>query len=190
MKLIIAITGATGVIYGIRLLEILKNKNIETNLIITNWAEKIIKTETEYSLKQVNALALHCYKESDLNSSIASGSYKIDSMIVVPCSMKTLSAIANGYSENLVGRAADVVIKERRKLILVPREIPLSPIHIENMLKLAKLGVIILPPIPAFYNRPASIKDIVDHVVSRILDNLGIDNELFERWGNGRKENI
>ena len=184
MRVIVAISGATGVIYGIKLLEALqRNKIIEIHLLITPWAERIIKSETNFSVKQVKNYASYYYEINDFNAPIASGSFKTDGMVVVPCSMKTLSAIAHGYADNLITRSADVIIKEKRKLILVPRETPLSTIHLENMVKLARLGIVILPPIPAFYYKPKSLNEIIDHLASKILDNLGIENHLFKRWG-------
>lgn len=185
MRLVVAITGATGVIYGIRLLEILKKLDIETHLIISKWAQKIIKEETDYSPEYIKGLACYNYKSDNFNVPIASGSYKTEGMVVIPCSMKTLSSIAHGYAADLITRAADVAIKDKRKLILVPRETPLSVIHLENMLKLARLGVIILPPMPAFYYKPVNLEDIYIHTLSRILDQFGIDNHLFKRWGEG-----
>jgi 4-hydroxy-3-polyprenylbenzoate decarboxylase len=186
MRVIVAISGATGVIYGIKLLEALQNNKIcERHLLITPWAEKIIESETNFSIKQVKKYASYYYEINDFNAPIASGSFKTDGMVIVPCSMKTLSAIAHGYADNLITRSADVMIKEKRNLILVPRETPLSTIHLENMLSLSKLGIVILPPIPAFYFKPKSLDEIVDHLVSKILDHLGIKSHLCKRWGEG-----
>ena len=183
-RVIIAISGATGVIYAIKLLEALRNnKSLETHLLISPWAERIIQSETNYSVKQVKDYASCSYEINDFTAPIASGSFKTDGMVVVPCSMKTLSAIAHGYADNLMTRSADVVIKEKRKLILVPRETPFSIIHLENMVKLARLGIVILPPIPAFYYHPKSLNEIFDHLTSKILDHLGIENHLYQRWG-------
>ena len=184
MRVIVAICGATGVIYGIKLLKALQNnKFYEIHLLISPWAERIIKSETNFSVKQVKNYASYYYEINDFNAPIASGSFKTDGMVIVPCSMKTLSAIAHGYADNLITRSADVIIKEKRKLILVPRETPLSTIHLENMVKLARLGIVILPPIPAFYYKPKSLNEIIDHLASKILDNLGIENHLYKRWG-------
>ena len=154
MKLVIGMTGSTGVIYGVRIMEVLKEQNVETHLVITEWAKKCLAMETDYKLDQLKALATEYSDDSNLASGISSGTYKHDGMIVVPCSMKSLSAISNGYDETLVTRAAGVTLKESRKLVLVTRETPLTAINIENMLKLARLGVVILPPVPGFYTRP------------------------------------
>lgn len=184
-KFIIAITGASGSIYGIRLLEVLHKLNAETILILSRVAKDVIKYETNFTLDDVVKLATICYKEEDLFAPIASGSYTINikAMCVVPCSMKTLSAIANGYSDNLITRAADVSLKEQRKLVLVPRETPFTPIHLKNMLTLAQSGVTILPPIPAFYSKPRTLEDMIQQIVSRILDHLGVITDIAERWG-------
>ena len=180
--MLVAITGASGAILGIKFLEELKKLEIETELIISEKAEIIIKTETEYDIKEVRELAIKNYEVNDLTAAPASGSYKVDKMVVIPCSMKTLAAIANGYSDNLISRVADVMIKERRRLILVARETPLNAIHLENMLKLTRLGVVIFPPIPSFYHKPQNIDDIVQHTIGRILDQAGIKIDI-KRWG-------
>ncbi|HYE81649.1 MAG TPA: UbiX family flavin prenyltransferase [Clostridia bacterium] len=183
MKIIVGISGASGAIYGIRLLEELKKRKVETHLIMSRWGAVTIAKETDYTVEQVNALADKIYREDDVSAAISSGSFQTGGMIVAPCSMKTLSGIANGYAEDLMTRAADVCIKERRKLILVARETPLNAIHLENMLKLSRIGVEIMPPVPAFYSRPQSIDDIVNHTVGRIMDHIGLENRLFTRWG-------
>jgi len=180
--LIVAITGASGSIMGIRFLEQLKKIDVKTELIISNKAKIIIKAETDYSISDVSNLATKHYDVNDLTAAPASGSYKIDEMVVIPCSMKTLAAIATGYSDNLISRVADVMIKERRKLILVVRETPLNAIHLENMLKLTRLGVIIFPPIPSFYHKPQNIDDIIKHTIGRILDQVGLKIDI-KRWG-------
>jgi len=180
--MLVAITGASGSILGIKLLKELKELGIETELIISENAEIIINTETDYKISDVQALATKNYEVNDLTAAPASGSYKIEKMVVIPCSMKTLAAIANGFSDNLISRVADVMIKERRKLILVVRETPLSAIHLENMLKLAKLGVIIFPPMPSFYYKPQNIDDIVEHTIGRVLDQVGFEINI-KRWG-------
>ncbi len=184
MKLIVAITGSTGVIYGVRLLEVLKEKNIQTHLILTEWAQKCISLETDYKLDQVRSLATTVSDETNMAASVSSGTHKIDGMIVIPCSMKTLSSIANGYDETLVARAAGVTLKESRRLVLVTRETPLTAINLENMLKLARLGVVILPPVPGFYTKPKTIDDLVSHTVGKCLDQFDIEHNLYKRWGN------
>ena len=182
MRLIVAVTGASGAIYGKRLLEVLHRKNIETHLIISKAAEKVIEHELEISRENLEKLATHPHDVDDLSAPIISGSYKTDAMVIIPCSMKTLAGVAQGYSDNLILRAADVIMKEGRKLILVPRETPLNVIHLRNMLELAKQGVIIVPAMPAYYHKPKNIRNIVDYVVGKALDCLGIDHALFERW--------
>lgn len=193
MKLIIALTGASGAIYGVRILELLKQaKNqlpeIETHLIMSQSALITIKAETSYKVSDVKNMADYFYHHADITARISSGSYRIDGMIIAPCSMKTLAAIACGYEENLIVRAASVMIKERKNLTLMTREVPLSAIHLENMLKLANLGVNISPPVPAFYNRPENLDDIINHSVVRALDLHGLnvnnltENKLIQRW--------
>ncbi len=182
MKLVIGITGSTGIIYGVRILEVLKQCKVETHLIISEWAKKCLVLETDYDLKYVKSLATHYSDESNMAASVSSGTHKTDGMIVIPCSMKTLSSIANGYDETLVARAAGVTIKESRKLVLVPRETPLTSINLENMLKLARIGVVILPPMPGFYSKPKTIDDIVNHTVGKCLDQFGIEHKLYKRW--------
>ena len=183
MKIVIGMTGSTGVIYGVRILEVLKECGIETHLVITEWAKKCLSMETSYKINDVKNLATQYSDDSNLASGISSGTYKTDGMIVIPCSMKTLSGIANGYDETLVARAAGVTLKESRKLILVTRETPLTAINLENMLKLARLGVVILPPVPGFYTKPQSIEQIIDHTVGKCLDQFGIEHNLYKRWG-------
>ena len=183
MKLIIGITGSTGAIYGVRMLEVLKKLNVETHLIMSEWGGKCISMETEFSLDYVKSLATSTSDEKNMASSVSSGTHKIDGMIVAPCSMKTLSAIANGYDDTLVARAAGVTIKESRKLILMVRETPLSAIHLENMLKLSRLGIVILPPVTEFYTKPKTIDDIVNHGVGKCLDQFDLEHNLYPRWG-------
>ena len=179
---LVAITGASGVDLAVILLQQLKKNGLETELVITKMAEKIIDIETDYKVSQIIELSDKSYDVDDLTAGPASGSYKNNIMIIIPCSMKTLAAIANGYADNLITRAADVVIKERRKLILVVRESPFSTIHLENMLKLSRLGVIIAPPIPSYYIKPKNIKELNEYFVGRILDHIGIDSGI-KRWG-------
>jgi len=183
LKLIIGITGSTGVIYGVRLLEVLKEKNIRTHLIITEWAKKCLAMETSFTIDYVKSLATSVSDEANMASSVSSGTHKIDGMIIAPCSMKTLSSIAVGYDETLIARAAGVTLKESRKLVLVTRETPLTAINLENMLKLARLGVVILPPVPGFYTKPKTIDDLVDHTVGKCLDQFNIEHSLYKRWG-------
>lgn len=182
MRIIVAITGATGVIYGITILETLKTLGIESHLILSPWAARTIELETCYTAAEVTALASVTHSPDNLAAGPASGSFPHRGMIIAPCSMKTLAAIAHGYADNLIARAADVAIKERRPLVLMTRETPLSAIHLENMLKLSKLGVVIMPPIPSFYQLPDSIKQLVEQTAGRALDLLGIENPLFRRW--------
>ena len=181
MKLIVGLTGATGTIYGVRLLERLRELDVETHLVISRWGARTLSHETPYSREHVESLATVVYPPGDMGAAISSGSFKTDGMIVAPCSAKTLAAIAHGFGDNLIHRAADVILKERRRLLLAIREAPLSEIHLENMLKLSRMGVVISPPLPAFYTRPASIDDMVDHSVSRILDQIGIHLDV-NRW--------
>ncbi|OFW45376.1 MAG: phenolic acid decarboxylase subunit B [Acidobacteria bacterium RIFCSPLOWO2_12_FULL_67_14b] len=182
MRLIVGITGATGVIYGVRLLERLRDAGVETHLVISRWGARTLLHETPYSREQVEALAHTSYAASDMGAAISSGSFQTSGMIVAPCSVRTLGAVAHGFGDSLIHRAADVVLKERRKLLLAVREAPLSEIHLENMLKLARLGAVILPPVPAFYHNPRSLADIVEHTVARMLDHFGIDVEGAARW--------
>jgi 4-hydroxy-3-polyprenylbenzoate decarboxylase len=183
MRLIVGISGATGSIYGIRLLEILKEKRVETHLVITSPAKRIIPEETSYSIKQVESLASYVYENEDLGAAISSGTFKTEGMVVIPCSMKSLSAVANSYNDNLLIRAADVTLKERRRLVLVVRETPLHKGHLNLMVKAADLGATILPPVPAFYFRPKTIDDLINHTVGKVLDLFEINHNLFARWG-------
>jgi 4-hydroxy-3-polyprenylbenzoate decarboxylase len=182
MRLIVALTGATGAIYGVRLLERLREAGVETHLVISRWGARTLLHETPYSREQVEALADVVYAPGDMGAAISSGSFRTDGMIVAPCSAKTLAAIAHGYGENLIHRAADVMLKERRRLVLTVREAPLSDIHLENMLKLSRMGAVILPPMPAFYHHPRTVDDIVDHTVARVLDQFGIEMRGAPRW--------
>jgi 4-hydroxy-3-polyprenylbenzoate decarboxylase len=182
MKLVVAITGASGVIYGKRLLEVLRDKKVDTYLVISQAAEKIIAHELGASKESLEKLVNHIYEVNDWSSPIVSGSFKTDGMVIAPCSMKTLAGIANGFAENVILRAADVMLKEKRKLVLVPRETPLNTIHLRNMLELANQGAIIVPAMPAYYHKPKKIDDLVDFVVGRILDVLEIEHNLYQRW--------
>ncbi|MEM1514221.1 MAG: UbiX family flavin prenyltransferase [Candidatus Thermoplasmatota archaeon] len=182
MKFIVAITGASGVIYGIRLMEELKKKGNFIYLIISDAGKKIIEEETEYKIQEVEKKADKAYNENEITAEIASGSSNYDAMIICPCSGKTLSAIANGFAANLIIRSAICCLKERRKLIVVPRETPLDTVSLENMLKLSRLGVTILPAMPAFYIKPKNVDEMINFVVGKIMDQLGIKNELYKRW--------
>jgi 4-hydroxy-3-polyprenylbenzoate decarboxylase len=179
MRIAVAVTGASGVVYGFRLMEVLKEKGIDHVCMVSDAARKVAAYETKKSK------VTDCLEENVIDADLASGSNKMDAMVIIPCSMKTLSAVANGYASNIITRAADVMIKEKRRLILVPRETPLSPIHLENMLKLSRIGVVILPAMPGFYHNPESVDDVVGFVVGKVLDVLGIDNNQYKRWGDG-----
>lgn len=184
-RLIVGLTGATGAIFGVRLLEVLRgggDSDIETHLVMSSWARRTVEHETRLTFKQVFELADVYHNSNNMAAQISSGSFLTEGMVIIPCSMRTLGSIAHGSGENLVHRAADVVLKERRRLVLVVRESPLSELHLENMLKLARMGVSIVPPMPAFYNHPKSIDDIVDHVVARVLDQFGIPVPFAKRW--------
>src|SRR5436190_811704 len=181
-RIIVAMTGATGTIYGIRLLEMLKESDIETHLVLSKWAARTLVDETSYAVEQVQALATRVYPLTDQGAAISSGSFITDGMLVVPCSMRTLAAIAHGLGDNLIHRAADVTLKERRRLVLAVREAPLSEIHLENMLKLSRMGVVIVPPVPAFYTKPQTIDDLVDFTAARLLDQLDIHVDVRNRW--------
>src|SRR5207237_2682597 len=183
MRLIVAITGGSGVIYGIKMLEILKNLELESHLVISKWDDRNIKIETDKAIEYVKSLATKCYDNDNMAAAISSGSFKTDGMAIVPCSMKTLSSIANGYDDSLVSRAAGVCIKESRRLVIVPRETPLSKIHLQNMISLADIGVIVLPAMPGFYQRPKSMDDLITHIAGKILNQFGIEHNIYRRWG-------
>ena len=182
MRLVVGITGASGAIFGVRALEMLKSLGVETHLVMTRWARTTLSHETEYSAADVEALASEVHHPENQAAAISSGSFQTDGMLVAPCSMKTLAAIRTGYSATLVCRAADVILKERRKLVLLTRESPLSQIHLENMLALTQMGAIICPPVPTFYNRPDSISALVDGIVMRMLDQFGLTMPAVPRW--------
>ncbi|MFJ9709527.1 non-oxidative hydroxyarylic acid decarboxylases subunit B [Streptomyces sp. NPDC101234] len=183
MRLIVGMTGATGAPFGVRLLQVLKQlPEVETHLVLSRWARTTIELETGLSVRDVGVLADVVHSPEDQGATISSGSFRTDGMVVVPCSMKTLAGIWAGYADGLVGRAADVVLKERRRLVLVPRETPLREIHLENMPALSRMGAQLVPPMPAFYNHPRSVDDIVDHVTARILDQFGLPFPAARRW--------
>src|ERR1700719_4967772 len=181
-RLIVGLTGATGTILGVRLLQALQAAGVESHLVMTKWAIRTLVHETDYSAEDVARMATHNYRAHDQGAAISSGSFLTRGMVVCPCSMRTLASIAHGTGDQLVHRAADVILKERRKLVLVVREAPLHGVHLENMLKLSRMGVVILPPVPAFYNHPHSIDEMVDHIAMRILDHFDIHLGLTERW--------
>ncbi len=180
-RLIVGITGASGSIFGVRLLEMLQGSSIETHLVMSRWGARTLVQETSYTPEQVNALASVVHPLTDQGASISSGSFVTMGMVIAPCSVRTLAAIAHGLGDNLIHRAADVVLKERRRLVLAVREAPLSEIHLENMLKLSRMGVVISPPVPAFYSKPATIDEMVSYTVIRLLDQLGIHVDA-KRW--------
>jgi flavin prenyltransferase len=182
LRLVVGITGASGAIYGVRLLERLRELPVETHLVVSRWARVTIEHETSYTINQVKALADVVYSEGDQAAAVSSGSFLTRGMVIAPCSMKTLAAIANGFSHNLLCRAADVHLKERRPLVLAVRETPLSSVHLRNMLALSDLGVTIFPPTPAFYHQPRELDDIVDQTVLRILDQFDFELEAPSRW--------
>ena len=182
-KIIMGISGASGSIYGIDLLKKLQAvEGVETHLVMSDWAKENIKRETKYQPEAVAQLADFVYDNGNLGASIASGSFRVDAMVIAPASMKTVAGISIGLDEDLIMRAAGVMLKEQRKLILVPRETPLSAIHLENLTKLAKLGVHVIPPVPSFYDHPHTIQDIIDHQSMKVMDALRIDNEIGRRW--------
>ena len=181
-RLVVGITGATGTIFGVRLLQMLHGSGVETHMVMSKWGARTLMHETDYTVEQVQGLATHNYPLGDQGAAISSGSFITLGMVVVPCSMRTLAAIANGLADNLVHRAADVILKEHRKLVLVVRESPFNDIHLENMLKLSRMGVVILPPVPAFYNRPQNLDDMINHITMRILDQFDIHLDVMNRW--------
>src|SRR5881227_52704 len=181
-RLIVGITGATGTIFGVRLLQMLHGSGIETHMVMSKWGARTLIHETDHTVEQVQDMATHDYPLGDQGAAISSGSFITLGMVIVPCSMRSLAAIANGLADNLVHRAADVILKERRKLVLVVREAPLNDIHLENMLKLSRMGVVIIPPVPAFYNHPRTIDDIINHIVMRTLDQFEIHIDVATRW--------
>ncbi len=187
-KLIVGITGSTGSVLGVRLLEILSGTDVETHLVISKWGHQTLEHETSYSYDQVAAMADVTYGPGDMGAAVSSGSFRTEGMVIIPCSMASLAAISSGQGSHLVHRAADVILKERRKLVLVARELPLNDIHLENMLKLSRMGVSIVPPMMAFYNHPETIEDMVDHVVMRVLDQFDITVDTVPRWEGKMKQ--
>lgn len=188
-RLIIGMSGASGLIYGIRMLEVLKSApDVETHLVMTASARLNISLETDWQVDAVMAMADEVHSVKDLAASIASGSFRTDGMVVAPCSMKTLSAVVHSYADNLLTRAADVVLKERRRLVLMPRETPLHAGHCELLLKACQLGAIVAPPMPALYTRPQTVDDIINHNVGRVLDLFDIESGLVKRWQGAGKQ--
>lgn len=181
-RLIVGITGATGTIIGVRLLQMLHGSGVETHLVMSKWAARTLVHETPHAVKEVQDLATVSYSVTDQGAAISSGSFVTLGMVIAPCSMRTLAAIAHGLGDNLIHRAADVILKERRKLVLVVRESPLNEIHLENMLRLARMGVVILPPVPAFYNKPQNLDDLINHIAMRVIDQFDIHLDVMNRW--------
>jgi 4-hydroxy-3-polyprenylbenzoate decarboxylase len=181
-RLVVGISGASAAIYGIRLLQALQDVKVESHLVITDPAREIIALETDYDVSEVEALATHVHGVRDVGAEIASGSFRADGMAIVPCSIKTLSAVASSYADNLLVRAADVTLKERRRLVLMVRETPLHLGHLRLMQEVSEMGAVVYVPVPAFYARPRTIEDLVDHTVGRILDLFDIEHDLLNRW--------
>jgi len=181
-RLVVGITGATGTIFGVRLLQMLHGSGVETHLVVSKWAARTLAHETPHSLEYVQSLATQSYGIGAQGAAISSGSFVTLGMVIAPCSMRTLAAIAHGIGDNLIHRAADVILKERRKLVLVVRESPFNEIHLENMLKLARMGVVILPPVPAFYNNPQNLDDMINHITMRVIDQFDIHLDVMNRW--------
>jgi 4-hydroxy-3-polyprenylbenzoate decarboxylase len=182
-RLVVGISGASGVIYGVRMLQLLQNKDYEIHLIVSEAGKKNLEIETGFDLDQVGTLADYVYENNDMAAPLASGSFLTEGMVVIPCTIKTLSGIANSYTENLLVRAADVTLKEKRKLVLAVRETPLHKGHLRLMTMAAEMGAHILPPVPSFYHKPETIEDILDQTIGKIFDYLGIGHDLFRRWG-------
>jgi flavin prenyltransferase len=186
----VGITGSSGVIYGVRFLEELKRAGVESHLIISKWGKITIAYETKYTASQVEKLASFKYSDDDLAASVSSGSFQTDGMVVIPCSMKTLGGVVNSYAESLIVRAADVTLKESRKLVLVPREAPLNRIHLKQFLEASEAGAIIMPAMPGFYHKPTTMDDLIDHVVGKTLDLFEIKHNLYERWDRRLKNSV
>jgi polyprenyl P-hydroxybenzoate/phenylacrylic acid decarboxylase-like protein len=187
MRIIVAMTGATGAVYGVNLLAALRELGVETHLVLSQWAEVTLVKETGMSVRELASTASVVHANDNLGAAIASGSFRHEGMIIAPCSMKTLAAIRHGFADGLIVRAADVALKERRRLVLLARETPLSDIHLENMLALSRMGAVIAPPMPAFYSNPGTIDDLVDHTVGRALDLFGLELPKLKRW-NGLRQ--
>lgn len=188
MRIIVGITGASGAIFGVRALEVLQSLQVETHLILSRWSRATLSHETDCSVDKIEKLASVVHHDDNQSACISSGSFKTDGMLIAPCSMKTLAAIRSGYGDTLICRAADVILKERRKLVLLARESPFNEIHLENMLALTRMGAVVFPPAPAFYNRPQTLDDIVNHIVGRLLDQFGLDMPGLRRWSGFQPE--
>lgn len=184
-RIAVAVTGATGAVFGVRILQRLAAMDVETHLVVSQWGRRTIEHETSYSMAEVRAMADVVHSIGDQASRLSSGSFRIDGMVIAPCSVRTVAAVANGLADNLITRAADVVLKERRKLVLLVREAPLNDIHLHNLLTLSRAGAIVFPPMPAFYNQPRSLDDMVDHIAGRALDQFGLEPTDIRRW-NGK----
>jgi 4-hydroxy-3-polyprenylbenzoate decarboxylase len=185
MHLIVALTGCSGIIYGVRFLEVCRELGIETDLILSEAGKKILRMETGRGPEEIGKLATRSYGERELTSPLSSGSHPVDGMVIIPCSMKTLACVAGGLAGNLITRAADVMLKQEKPLVLVPRETPLSLIHLENLVRVKRAGAVVLPACPAFYHGPKGIPDLVDFVVGKVLDVLGVEHRLYRRWEGG-----
>jgi polyprenyl P-hydroxybenzoate/phenylacrylic acid decarboxylase-like protein len=190
LPVVVGITGATGAIYGVRILELLRELGVESHLIVSRWAEATIKTETRSKPAAVRALATHVWEEGDLASPLADGALPTLGMVIAPCSMRTLAAIANGFCDNLIQHAAESHLAHGRRLVLLARESPLSAIHLDNMLRVARAGAVVAPPMPAFYARLRSLDDMVDHTAGRALDQLGVPHDRIRRWGESRRPGL
>ncbi len=186
---VVALTGATGIVYGVRLLERLREAGVGSHLVMSRWAIQTMLQETDYTVEGVKRLATEVHSADDFGAAISSGSFVTRGMVVAPCSMRTLAAVSTGSGTNLIHRAADVVLKERRTLVLVPREAPLNDIHLEHMLRLSRMGAVIFPPVPAFYHRPTTVAELVDHTVMRVLDQFGLHLDDTGRW-TGRVQTV
>jgi len=189
MRLVVGISGASGAIYGIRILEVLQRIGVETHLVMSDSAKRTIVYETDFSINDVKSLAYKMHDINDVGASISSGSFRHDGMVIAPCSIKTMSALANSFNTNLLIRAADVTLKERRKLVLMIRETPLHLGHLRLMTQVTETGAVLVPPLPAFYHRPRTLDDIINQSVNKALDQFGLELDLFKRWtGNEERE--
>lgn len=190
MKIVVGISGATGAIYGIRTLQTLRACKVETHLVLTDSAKRTIEMETTFAVKDVEKMADYVHDNRDIGASIASGSFKTDGMLIAPCAIKSLSALANSYNDSLLVRAADVMLKEKRKLVVIPRETPLHTGHLKLMLAVAEMGAVLLPPMPAYYHMPKTIDDIINQTVGKALDQFNVEHNLFNRWQGGEPRQV